>query len=53
MALFLLLVLVAVVLGIIGVAADGLSYLGIVLFVADVAYAAVRTSQRARRRPIR
>lgn len=56
MALFLLLVLVAVVLGIIGVAAEGLGYLliiGIVLLVADVAFIAVRWSQRAGRRPIR
>ncbi|WP_371600579.1 hypothetical protein [Streptomyces sp. NBC_00564] len=56
MALFLLLVLVAVVLGIIGAAADGLGYLlviGVVLFVADVAFFAVRGSRRAGRRPIR
>ena len=56
MALFLLLVLVAVGLGIIGAAADGLGYLlaiGIVLFVADMAFFAVRLSRRARRRPVR
>ncbi|MDO0934880.1 hypothetical protein QQY66_25570 [Streptomyces sp. DG2A-72] len=56
MVLFLLLVLVAVVLGIIGAAADGLGYLlaiGIVLFVADVAFISVRVFRRARRRPIR
>ncbi|WP_328360429.1 hypothetical protein OG828_23930 [Streptomyces sp. NBC_00457] len=56
MVLFLLLVLVAVVLGIIGAAADGLGYLlaiGIVLFVADVAFFSVRAFRRARRRPIR
>lgn len=56
MVLFLLLVLVAVVLGIIGAAADGLGYLlaiGIVLFVADVAFFSVRGVRRARRRPIR
>ena len=56
MALFLLLVLVAVVLGIIGAAADGLGHLlviGIVLFVADVTFFAVRAARRARRRPVR
>jgi len=56
MVLFLLLVLVAVVLGIIGAAADGLGYLlaiGIVVFVADVAFIAVRGSRRTGRRPIR
>ncbi|MGI5376904.1 hypothetical protein ACQEV2_22170 [Streptomyces sp. CA-251387] len=52
---FLLLLLVAVVLGIIGAAADGLGYLlafGVVLFVADVAFAAV-ASRRVPRRPVR
>lgn len=56
MAVFLLLVLVAVVLGIIGVAAEGLGYLlviGIVLLVADVAFFGVRVARRARRRPVR
>ncbi|MFE1840149.1 hypothetical protein [Streptomyces sviceus] len=56
MALLLFLVLVAVVLGIIGVAADGLGYLlivGILVFVAALALSGVRWSQRARRRPIR
>lgn len=56
MVLFLQLVLVAVVLGIIGVAADGLGYLlaiGIVVLVADVAFIAVRGSRRIGRRPIR
>ncbi|MFD4554580.1 hypothetical protein ACFWP5_09685 [Streptomyces sp. NPDC058469] len=55
MMLFLLLVLVAVVLGIIGAAAEGLGYLlaiGIVVLVADVAFAAVRLSRRSRR-PLR
>ena len=54
--LFLLLALVAVVLGIIGAAADGLGYLliiGIVVLVADVAFATVRLSRRTRRRPLR
>ncbi|SFG36801.1 hypothetical protein [Streptomyces mirabilis] len=56
MVLFLLLVLVSVVLGIIGVAAEGLGYLliiGIVLLAADVAIAYARWSRRADRRPIR
>lgn len=56
MALFLLVLLVAVVLGIIGAAAEGLGYLlaiGIVLFTADVIFFALRLSQRARRRPVR
>ncbi|GAA5699575.1 MULTISPECIES: hypothetical protein [Streptomyces] len=56
MTFFLLLVLVAVVLGIIGVAAKGLGYLliiGIAVLVVDVAVAAVRLSRRARRRPLR
>lgn len=56
MVLFLLLALVALVLGIIGAAADGLGYLlviGILVLVADVAFAAVRLSRRARRRPLR
>ena len=55
MVLFLLLVLVAVVLGIIGAAAEGLGYLlaiGVVVLVADVAFAAVRLSRRSRR-PLR
>jgi hypothetical protein len=56
MVLFLLLVLVAVVLGIIGVAAEGLGYLlivGIVVLAADVAIAYVRWSRRAGRRSVR
>ena len=56
MALFLLLVLVAVVLGIIGTAASGLGYLlaiGVAVLVADVIFFAVRLSRRARRRPVR
>lgn len=56
MALFLLLVLVAVVLGIIGATADGLGYLlaiGIVVLVADVTAGVVWLSRRARRRPLR
>ncbi|MGW1717932.1 hypothetical protein [Streptomyces sp. NPDC002156] len=56
MALFLLLVLVAVVLGIIGAAADGLGFLlviGIVVFAADLIFFGTRVSRRARRRPVR
>ncbi|MGP4003813.1 hypothetical protein [Streptomyces sp. 8N706] len=56
MALFLFLLLVAVVLGIIGAVAEGLFYLlviGIVLVVADVAFTAARWSRRTRRRPLR
>jgi nitrogen fixation-related uncharacterized protein len=56
MAFLLLLVLVAVVLGIIGVAAEGLGYLliiGIAILVAALALIAVRWSQRTGRRPIR
>ncbi|WP_405734116.1 hypothetical protein OG885_21645 [Streptomyces sp. NBC_00028] len=56
MALFLLFVLVAVALGIIGTAADGLGYLlaiGIAIFVADLVFLAVRLSRRTRRRPVR
>lgn len=56
MALFLLLILVAVILGIIGVAASGLGYLlaiGIVIFAADLIFFGARVSHRARRRPLR
>lgn len=56
MALFLLLILVAVALGIIGVVAKGLLYLliiGIVVFAATVAFKAVRWSRRSDRRPTR
>lgn len=54
MILFLLLVIVAIVLGIIGAVAHGLLYLlviGIVVFVADLAFVAVR--KRTTRRPRR
>ena len=53
---FLLLLLVAVVLGVIGAAAGGLGYLlaiGVVLFVADVAFFGSAGFRRARRRPVR
>ncbi|ELP69146.1 hypothetical protein ACKI1I_01735 [Streptomyces turgidiscabies] len=56
MALFLLVILVAVILGIIGVAASGLGYLlaiGIVIFAADLIFFGARVSRRARRRPLR
>ncbi|MFR9791323.1 hypothetical protein ACL07V_22130 [Streptomyces sp. MB22_4] len=50
MALFLFLILVAIVLGIIGTVAAGLSYLliiGIVVFVADLVLSGVRWSRRS------
>ncbi|MFF4657908.1 hypothetical protein [Streptomyces sp. NPDC001381] len=53
---FLLLLLLAIVLGIIGVAADGLGYLlaiGVVIFVADVVWLALAGARRMRRRPVR
>ncbi|MFF5020270.1 hypothetical protein [Streptomyces sp. NPDC001165] len=56
MALFLFLLLMAVVLGLIGAVAHSLFYLliiGIVLVVADVAYASVRWSRRSQRRAVR
>ncbi|MEV6960190.1 hypothetical protein AB0M97_13490 [Streptomyces sp. NPDC051207] len=56
MAVVFFLALVAVVLGIIGVAAEGLGYLlivGVVVLVAALALAAVRWSRHSRRRPIR
>jgi hypothetical protein len=56
MTLFFLVVLVAVALGIIGVAAEGLGYLlaiGIVLLAVDVIFFAVRLSRHAGRRPVR
>ncbi|MER5435112.1 hypothetical protein [Streptomyces sp. NPDC002588] len=56
MVTFLLLVLVSVILGIIGAAADGLGCLlavGVVLFIADVAFVAVAGTRRVRRRPVR
>jgi hypothetical protein len=56
MAIFLFVLLVAVVLGLIGAVAEGLLYLliiGIVLVVADVAFVTVRWSRRSSRRPLR
>jgi hypothetical protein len=55
LAIFLLLVIVAIVLGVVGVAAKGLFYLlviGIVVLIADVIYAGVRF-RRSGRRPSR
>jgi hypothetical protein len=55
MVLFMALVIVAIVLGIIGVIAHGLIFLlviGIVLFIADLAYLALRW-RRSGRRPVR
>ena len=52
MVLFLLLIIVAMVLGLIGAVAEGVGYLlviGIVLLVADLTVAAVRFSSRRRR----
>jgi hypothetical protein len=52
MALFLLLIIIAIVLGIIGVAAEGLSYLliiGIVVLAAALVYGAVRFRKGGRR----
>ncbi|MEZ0067147.1 hypothetical protein ABIA32_003160 [Streptacidiphilus sp. MAP12-20] len=56
MALFLLVVILAIVLGIIGAVAKGLVFLlviGCVLLVADLAFAGVRWSGRRARRPQR
>ncbi len=55
MAFFLLLIIAAIVLGIVGVVVHGLFYLliiGIVVLIIDLAYAAVRF-RRAGRRPTR
>ncbi|MHC3469368.1 hypothetical protein ACYF6T_11680 [Streptomyces sp. 7R007] len=55
MSLFLLLILVALVLGIIGFAAHGLFYLliiGAVVLLADLAYAAVRFRRGGRKHRI-
>ncbi|MFJ9248613.1 hypothetical protein [Streptomyces sp. NPDC101776] len=56
MVLFLLLLLIAVVLGIVGVAANGLGYLlviGIAVLVAALALVAVRWSRHSGNRPVR
>ncbi|MFE4251545.1 hypothetical protein ACFRU3_18980 [Streptomyces sp. NPDC056910] len=54
MALFLLLVIVAIVLGIIGVVVKGLFYLlviGVVVLVADLVMFGLRPGRRSRRLP--
>ncbi|MFI1721641.1 hypothetical protein [Streptomyces sp. NPDC020489] len=54
MALFLLLLLVALVLGIIGVLANGLFYLlviGVVIVIADLVLVGLRLGRRRRRLP--
>ncbi|WP_179166554.1 hypothetical protein [Streptomyces sp. CB03238] len=56
MALFLLLIIVAIILGLIGVVAEGLMYLliiGIVVLVIDLIFFGVRWSRRSRSRPLR
>lgn len=56
MVLFLLLIIVAVALGIIGTVTEGLGYLlfiGIVLLAADLLFATMRLSGGTRRRPPR
>jgi hypothetical protein len=52
MALFLLLVIVAIALGIVGVVVKGLLYLltiGVVILIADLVFAAVRLRRSGRR----
>jgi len=54
--LFLLILIVAIVLGIVGAVAKGLLYLlviGVLLLVADVVFAGARWSKRSARRPQR
>ena len=54
MVLFLLVVIIAIALGILGAVVKGLLYLlviGVVLIVADVAYIAIRSRHSARRPP--
>ncbi|MFI1105641.1 hypothetical protein [Streptomyces melanogenes] len=54
MALFLLLVIVAIVLGIVGVVAKGLFYLlviGVLVLVADLVLLGLRLGRRRRRLP--
>jgi hypothetical protein len=56
LAVVLLLVIVAIVLGIVGVVAKGLLYLlfiGIVVFIGALVLAALRMRRRPRRRPAR
>ena len=54
MVAFLLVVIVAIALGIVGAVVHGLFYLlaiGVLLFIADIAFVAVRSAHR--RRPLR
>ncbi|MDX3571722.1 hypothetical protein [Streptomyces sp. ID05-47C] len=56
MTLFLVLIIVAIILGLIGAVADGLLFLlfiGIVVLVADLLHMALRTRRSARHRPLR
>ncbi|MFD3675774.1 hypothetical protein [Streptomyces sp. NPDC058613] len=56
MAVFLFVILIAIVLGLIGIAAESLSYLliiGIILLIIDVAFFSARRIHRSRKRPIR
>ncbi|MFC8914160.1 hypothetical protein ACGF5F_18450 [Streptomyces sp. NPDC047821] len=56
MAIFLFLIIVAIILGLIGAVAEGLMYLliiGIVVLVIDVLFFAFRWSRRSRGRPLR
>ncbi|HET6355468.1 hypothetical protein [Streptomyces sp.] len=56
MVLFLVVLFVAIVLGIIGVAVEGMLYLlsiGVLLLLAGLAYLAVRSALRSRRRQAR
>ncbi|MET9799636.1 hypothetical protein [Streptomyces sp. NPDC006368] len=56
MAIFLFLILVAIILGLIGVVAEGLMFLlviGIIVLVVDVVFYAVRWIRRGRSRPLR
>jgi len=56
MALFLFLILVAIILGLIGAVAQGLSYLlviGIVILAADLVLFGVRWSRRSHRHSLR
>ncbi|GGU28723.1 hypothetical protein [Streptomyces lavendofoliae] len=56
MAFFLFLIIVAIVLGLIGVVAEGLMYLliiGIAVLVLDLLFFGFRWSRRSRGRPVR
>jgi hypothetical protein len=56
MTLFLSLVIVAIVLGIIGVVVNGLGYLlviAVAIFAADLIFIVMRWSRKIKRRPLR